>query len=266
MTSRFPPSVRRVVRCLIIAAAAAILTACRSDEPQQTATAVYQDSVVNIQALRATATVARARVQTTLDYAGTRVGQAESARAFLVSNLISLGTEAAHIEENLAQLEQIATPVSFNTPAEQASGATTAVAPPSKPRPGAIVTPPVVTPAPTATESGPRLENITMASGVNEFECARDVNPRFTPASAAIYVVGRAYRIPAGATISSAWRRAGEDVVSFSFHREHEINDNCIWFYIDQTDTPFTVGSWSVEISVDGVPLSSPVAFQIVAN
>ncbi len=254
---------RRVVRCFIIAGAAAILTACRSDEPQQTATAVYQEAAANIEALRATATVARARVQTTLDYAGTRVGQAESARAFLSSNLIGLGTEAAYIEEDLAQLEELATPVSQTTPIEQASGAATAEArPPTRER-STIVTPPAVTPP---TESGPRLENITMSSGVNEFECARDVNPRFTPASTAIYVVGRAYRIPAGATISSTWRRSGEDVVSFSFHREHEINDNCIWFYIDQTDTPFTVGSWSVEISVDGAPLSSPVAFQIVAN
>ena len=256
---------RRFVRCLIVAAAA-ILTACSSNEPQQTATAVYQEAVANIEALRATATVVRARVQTTLDYAGTRVGQAQSARAFLASNLIGLGTEAAYIEENLAQLEELATPVALSTPVEQASGAVTAVARPPTQRPGTIVTPPAVTPAPTATESGPRLENITMASGVNEFECARDVNPRFTPASTAIYVVGRAYRIPAGATISSTWRRSGEDIVSFSFHRDHEINGNCIWFYIDQTDTPFTVGSWSVEISVDGVPLSAPVAFQIVAN
>lgn len=257
---------RRVVRCLIVAGAATILTACSSNEPQQTATAVYQEAVANIEALRASATVVRARVQTTLDYAGTRVGQAQSARAFLASNLIGLGTEAAYIEENLAQLEALATPVSLSTPAEQASGVVTALARPPTQRPGTIVTPPAVTPAPTATESGPRLENITMASGVNEFECARDVNPRFTPASTAIYVVGRAYRIPPGATISSTWRRSGLDVVSFSFHREHEINDNCIWFYIDQTNTPFTVGSWSVEISVDGVPLSPPVAFQIVSN
>lgn len=257
---------RRVVRCLIVAGAAAILTACRSNEPQQTVTAVYQEAVADIAALRATATVARARVQTTLDYAGTRVGQAESARAFLASNLISLGTEAAYIEENLAQLEELAIPVSPGTPAAQTSGDVTVEALPPTQGPGTIVTPPAVTPAPTATESGPRLENITMASGVNEFECARDVNPRFTPASTAIYVVGRAFRIPAGATISSTWRRAGVDVVSFSFHREHEINDNCIWFYIDQTDTPFTVGSWSVEISVDGAPLSTPVAFQIVSN
>ena len=257
---------RRVVRCLIVAGVAALFTACRSSEPQQSATAIYQEAAANIEALRATATVARARVQTTLDYAGTRVGQAESARAFLASNLISLGTEAAYIEENLAQLEALANPVAPSTAVEQASGAVTADARPPTQRADTIVTPPAVTPPPTDTESGPRLENITMSSGVNEFECARDVNPRFTPASTAIYVVGRAYRIPAGATISSTWRRGGEEVVSFSFHREHEINDNCIWFFIDQTDTPFTVGSWSVEISLDGAPLSSPVAFQIVAN
>ena len=265
MTISFPPSVGRIASCVIVAAAA-LLTACRSNEPQQTATAFYQEAATSIEVLRATATVARARAQTTLDHAGTRVGQAESARAFLVSNLISLGTEAAFIEENLEGVEQLASPVSQGTPADSASGAATAEARPPTRQLGAIVTPPAVSPAPTAAESGPRLQNITMASGVNEFECARDVNPRFTPASTAIYVVGRAYRIPAGATISSSWRRSGAEIVSFSFNREHEINDNCIWFFIDQTDTPFTVGSWSVEISVDGLPLSPPVAFQIVSN
>jgi hypothetical protein len=75
-------------------------------------------------------------------------------------------------------------------------------------------------------------------------------------------VVGRAYRIPAGATISSTWRSAGEEVVSFSFHREHEINDNCIWFFIDPSDTEFTPGNWRVELNVNGA-LQGGLNFEI---
>ena len=105
-----------------------------------------------------------------------------------------------------------------------------------------------------------------MATGVDSNDCAIDANPRFTPQSSAIYVVGRAFNIPARANISSIWRRSGVEVVSFSFNRDHQINDSCIWFFIDQSDTPFSPGSWSVELLVDGAPVSSPLAFQIVDN
>ena len=265
MTSLFPSHTHCVITCIIAAGVAIAMTACRSTEPQQTATAAYDEAITGIEMLRTTATVARARIQTTLDHAGTRVGQARAAGTFLTSNLISLGaelgTEAAFIEESLEQLGQLAAPGPQSPAAHPAARSATSEAP--KPIQGART---IVTPALTSTQSGPRLEDITMTSGVNQFDCAIDVNPRFTPASTEIYVVGRAYSIPAGATISSSWRRSGTEMVSLSFHKEHEINDNCIWFFIDQTDTPFTLGSWSVELSVDGVPLASPVAFQIVSN
>jgi len=266
MTSVFPTWPRRALDYVIVAAAAIGLSACQSAAPQQTATAAYDEALANVDMLRSTATVVRARIQTTLDHAGTRVGQAEAAGTFLASNLINLGTDAAHIEAGLAQLNTLAAPESQPLQADQTARSDTVDAARPTDSPRVIVSPPVVTPAPSPTQLGPRLENITMASGVNEFDCAIDVNPRFTPASTAIYVVGRAYSILAGATISSSWRRQGTEIVSFSFHRDHDINDNCIWFYIDQTDTAFTVGSWSVEISVDGVPVAAPVAFQIVSN
>jgi hypothetical protein len=264
MIRRFP-RIRRIIICGIVTGAAITLTACRSSEPQQTATAVYAQSLSSIEMLRVTATVVRARIQTTLDYAGTRVSQAGAAGTFLASNLINLGTESAYIEERLQQVRDLNT---LQPPTPGANEPAISGAVQSKPADAvrAIVTPPAVTPPPASTQTGPRLDNITMASGVDEFDCAIDVNPRFTPASTAIYVVGRAYAIPAGATISSSWHRAGTEVVSFSFHREHEINDSCIWFFIDQTDTPFTAGFWSVELSVNGQPVASPIAFQILEN
>ena len=264
MVSKFPPSAR-IIMCSVVTAAAFTLSACRSSEPQQTVTAAYAEALSSIEMLRVTATVARARIQTTLDYAGTRVAQADAAGAFLASNLISLGTEGAFIEQNLERVEELNPLVPPNPAGNEPALSVTAQSPRSQ-APREIVTPPAHTPPPTSTQGGPRVENISMASGVNEFDCAIDFNPRFTPASTEIYVVGRAFAIPAGATISSSWRRAGTEVVSFSFQREHEINDSCIWFFIDQTDTSFTVGFWSVDISVNGQPVTSPVAFQIVGN
>ncbi|MDE2854799.1 MAG: hypothetical protein OXN88_11555 [Chloroflexota bacterium] len=265
MIRKFSPSARCRTVAILLISFAAHLTACQSTDPQMTSTAVYEEARAGLERQLATATVARARMQTTLDHAATRVGQAEEASQFLRSNLISLGTDSAFIEDNLRQLQDVATqsPPTAAAPALSAPAAGDA-SPAMTPR--TVINPPIVTPAPTAVELGPRLENVVMASGVDSFDCAIDVNPAFSPRSRAIYVVGRAFNIPAGATISSSWQHAGAEVVHFSFHREHEINDSCIWFYIDQTDTPFTAGSWSVEIRVDGLPLASPVAFQIVSN
>ena len=265
MTSKCSTNIRRLIPCILVLGAVVILSACQSTDPQLTSTAAYEEARAEFDRLLTTATVARARMQTTLDHAATRIGQAEDAGMFLRSNLINLGTDTDFIEESLGQLEDTATQGPPTHSVVEASTSVAAAAP-STVTPQTIVTPPAVTPAPTSTLSGPRLENVVMASGVNEFDCAIDVNPRFTPESTKIYVVGRAFNIPAGATISSSWQRSGTGVVDFSFHKEHEINDSCIWFFIDQTDTPFTLGSWSVDIRVDGVQLSSPVAFQIVNN
>ena len=188
------------------------------------------------------------------------------AGTFLASNLISLGTEAAFIDDSLRQLERRATQDANGAQDSPAAGADPAQSPSATTAPNMIVTPPGHTPPPTFARGGPRLESVSMAAGVDASDCAIDVNPRFTPASSEIYVVGRAYSIPAGATISSRWLRAGSEVVSFSFFRQHEIHDSCIWFFIDKTDTPFTVGAWSVEIFLDGAPLAAPVAFQISGN
>ena len=181
MTSLFPPRARCVITCVIAAGVAITMTACRSTEPQQTATAAYDEAISAIEMLGTTATVVHARIQTTLDHAGTRVGQAQAAGTFLASNLISLGTDAAFIEESLEQLDQPPAPVPQRPTAQQAARSGTAEAPPPTQAPRTIVTPPAATPAPTSTQSGPRLENITMASGVNQFDCAIDVIPASRP-------------------------------------------------------------------------------------
>ncbi|MCY3834465.1 MAG: hypothetical protein OXG85_15745 [Chloroflexi bacterium] len=266
MISQFSPRFRwRTGAAVFLLCLAAILAACQSTDPQLTATAVYIEAQSEIESLSSTATVARARMQTTLDHAATRVERAEEAGRFLRSNLINLGTDTGFIDDSLRQLEAVSTqsPPTIGARANTAPAADR-VSPTITPI--TIVTPPAATSAETSSVDGPRLENIVMASGVDSNDCAIDANPRFTPQSAAIYVVGRAFNIPAGASIRSIWRRSGLEVVRFSFNREYQINDSCIWFFIDQTDTPFTPGSWSVEILVEGAPVSSPLAFQIVNN
>ncbi len=234
-----------------------LLTSCTASAVEQTATVEQSIAETSIAELRATSTVARARMQTTLDYVGSRVTEAAEAQDFLRYNLINLGTESAWLSTAIWQLGEVgeqatatALPAASDTDAEPAA----------TPPPAVIVTPP------TATTIGPRLENMLMASGVDSRDCAIDNNPRFMPASSHIYVVAQAYNVAAGATISSTWRRQGSEVAHFSFQPRNNINGDCIWFFIDQSDAEFTVGVWSVEIAFDGVLAAAPLAFQIVSG
>ncbi len=230
------------------------LASCSASALEQTATADQSNAETEMAQLRASSTVVRARMQTTLDYASSRVTEAAAAQEFLRFSLISLGTESAWLSTAISQLGDIG---------EQA----TATAGPASIRTAsaAVATPPAVIVTPPATpESGPRLENVVMASGVDSRDCAIDNNPRFTPASSQIYVVAQAYDVSAGATISSVWRRQGSEVANFNFQPRNDLNGECIWFFIDQSDATFTVGAWSVEIAIDGRRAAPALAFQIV--
>ena len=258
-------------RAKLLASAASIVIAtttllgCGPSEDQVRATVEQQAAGTMVSNLRATATVARARMQITLDFVGTRVMQAEQSGNFLRANLIALGTEGAFIDADLQrlQLAPSLTPLPTSAAAPGVPVLTIATAPPrSESRP--IVTPPataVVTP-----DDIPRLEDIVLASGVGRDDCAIDINPVFTPQSEVIYVVARAYNIPSGARLASSWQREGTEVVRHTFQTDFAIHDNCIWFFIDQTDTPFNVGNWAVDIRLDDEPLMPALPFQVVAG
>ena len=245
---------------------ACLLVGCASGAPELTATAVYSQALKEIESLRATATVIRARMKTTLEYAGTRVGQAEEAGGLLRHSLSSLGTDTSFIETSASRIESGPTQILPPTQMETRAPAASAITPVSRPTNVPVATATATDPPPTPDPERPRLENVVMASGVNSIDCAIDSNPRFTPQSEAIYIVAEALNVPAGASIASRWYRRGTEVAYFSFEAENDINGNCIWFFIDQTDTTFFPGAWSVEIRVDDVPLSNPIAFQVAES
>ncbi len=244
------------------------LSACASGSPQSTATAVYERAKAEAESLRSTATVVRARMETTLEYAAARVAQAEDAGEFLQFSLISLGTDTGFIATDVSRIATAPTRIALSSPTATRQASVRGVTSVSQATlaPTASATIPAAAGPPLATAPGPRLENIVMASGVNRNDCAADVNPVFTPASTEIYVVAEAYNVAAGAKISSRWHRRGIEVAYFSFDVENSIDGNCVWFFIDQTDTAFVAGAWSVELRVDDVPVGSPVAFQVLAN
>ena len=265
MTVRYSLTLR-LTSALLLLSLGIGLAGCASDAPQATATVLYERAKAEVENLRSTATVVRARMKTTLEYAAARIAQAEDAGEFLQFSLIGLGTDTGFIATNVSQIESAPTRIALATPTATRLAPISGVTPIDAPTavPTAAANRPATSP-PQVTAAGPRLDNIVMASGVNRNDCAIDVNPAFTPASREIYVVAEAYNVPAGAKISSRWHRQGIEVAYFSFDVENRIDGNCIWFFIDQTDTAFVTGAWSVELRVDNVRVASPVAFQVQA-
>ena len=239
-----------------------ILSACGTSTEQLTLVANHGIANTQIADIRTSATVVRARMQTTLDFAGTRAVDVEQQGQFLRSTLVALGTESAFINNNLPL------PGNFPTFTPQP---TSPINSPVTPAPQPLITeelingtPIQVTYEPTEAINSPRLENIVLSSGVNNDDCAIDTNPRFTPTSTEIYVVATAYDVPTNATITSIWQNNGTEVALFSFQTETNINASCIWFFIDQTDAEFIVGAWSVELKIDDIFVASPIPFQIL--
>jgi hypothetical protein len=116
---------------------------------------------------------------------------------------------------------------------------------------------------PAAGGGTPSLYNIVLAEGVGGNDCALAAVSSFPSTTEKIYVVATAANIASGTKLSSHWFNAGTEVVSHDFTPDFNIEQNCIWFYIDQTDTAFTAGTWSVQLDINDQPAGSPVSFSI---
>ena len=214
------------------------LAACEASDMQLTVKAGHELASADMAILRSTATVARARMQTTQDFVLTRVVDVGRAGQSLRSTLGALGT-AGPLVGNLSSGEAVFTPL-----------------------PGSTVG---ATDAPAAGGDEARLDDMALASGKDRQGCAIDRNPRFTSDSAEIYVTARAYSIPVDAVVSSSWRRLGREVASISFRTSYPIHGDCLWLFIDQSDAAFAPGRWSVELRLDGRVLGM-LPFQIFAD
>lgn len=226
----------RRIGCLAATFCLLMLAACESDAARLTLIAEHDLVGTDIGNLRITATVIAARAQTTLDYVGTQVRFREDQSVFLQSTLIARGTPAAFIAESLPS--------------------------------GAIVLPtatgsPIPTPAPLTTEDPvpeelrPRLENVVMTTGVDRLGCPLASTGEFYTDSTEIYAAGIGRNLPAGAIITSRWRRVGEVIAVYDYAPPTAVTQECIWFFIDQTDAPFTPGEWSVTLELGGVEVTT---------
>jgi hypothetical protein len=102
-----------------------------------------------------------------------------------------------------------------------------------------------------------------MAEGVGKNDCALAAVNSFPTTVKQIYVVATAVNIAPGAKLTSRWSYEGQEVVVHDFAPDFAINENCIWFFIDPNDAPFTPGKWSVLLELDGIPQGQPTPFTI---
>lgn len=222
-----------------------LLAACqRQNEVQLTLIAQNATLQAQIEDIRQTATVDAERLQITVDYMGTLVGRAEEQRVQLQATLIARGTEPATFPNVNAQL---ATPL----PAPDGVAAVL------------LVTPIPLEDTPLAADSvQPALINITMAPGVGSDDCAVNPTNVFTTTTDEIYVVATGVNITAGTNIAARFA-VGAQEIRHDFTPSFDINNACIWFFIDQTDLTFQPGTWSVQLELNNQPFGQPIPFTI---
>lgn len=215
--------------------------------------------------LRQTATVETDRMMVTLEHAATEVRSVGFQRDALRATLIARGTDPGFLDvtapEGAALPDGISPesllPADGNNaiaavPAVTPVGAAPAVAP------GA--TTPTVTPPP---QDGPRLSNPVLASGVQNNDCAANDLTTFTSTNEAIYIVATAQDFPAGTVMTARWALEGQVQGSYDIPFNFEIQEACVWAYIDQSDFPFTPGNWTVELLINQLPAVGPLPFTI---
>jgi len=235
-------------------------------------TLAVQNQVLNteIAVIRATATVEADRMMVTLEHAQTAVshvdGQTQDLQATLVArnglpadlnNITPAAEVALATVPPILDLGQTGNGVA---PIRITPGATTPPGIPQQDSNAALVITPV---APQA--SGP-ISNIVTAGSVGDDDCALNPGASFTTATPEIYVVARASGIGSSDNITSRWSAGGSEVVSYDWTPDFEIEDACIWFYIDQTEVTFTPGNWQVQMELNGQPVGSPVSFSIAES
>ncbi len=94
--------------------------------------------------------------------------------------------------------------------------------------------------------------------------CADGFETQFNSTTPTIYVITQAASVEAGTLMQVDWSYEGQMVSQSSWAVPQAESNFCIWFYIDPATVPFSAGSWSVQLSANGSPVSAPISFSIV--
>jgi hypothetical protein len=244
-----------------------LASACATATPDSALATQHSLAGTQLAELSASATVERARIQTTLDYSATRVSLAATQGSFFQLTLVAQGTPVEVMQTFQAQAFQgfatVASPPSLTPdPNVQNTGANT--------QPTQVLVTPLSAPAftntPAVDPNTPRLEEIVISSSVGNDDCATGVSTTFTTATTEIYVVARAINIVANTPISSEWFLEGQSIVTYDFVPDFDIANACIWFFITPQAVAFTPGNWSIQLNLNGTPVGQRVIFTLAES
>ena len=245
---RFLPHRAGIIVCFAII----WLAACAPADPESPIELTSSSLKTQIAAIRRSATVAAERLQITVVGARSELEQIQRNYDSLSGTLAARGYDPAFLTLPTAG-------------AGRASRATVTVT-------RSTATPLVITPPVTAgtseadeTLSAPRLSDFRIGQEVGDDDCI--AAPLLTLAAnvPAIYTSARAQNLPAGAQLRTLWYAAGEERTSLTYIPDFAIEDSCVWFFINPSDTPFVPGAWEVRWELDGQPYPSQ-SFTITAN
>ncbi len=246
---------------IITIAVALLMSACTGNEGQQTLVAENAMLGTQMADLRTTATFQSDQLNQTQEYIETIVPKADRLRDELASTLQAVGIDVTlnPVEPNPSFV--LATAPATSAAGEQESsiivgGTILAPSTPSESDSASATTGDLATP----TVGQPALFNLVTAESVGSNDCALSSVTSFTAATSQIYVVATAANITAGTTLGAQWYLGDTLLTKQEFAPKDDINNNCIWFYVEPVDFPFTPGSYRVDLLVNGTPITGAQA------
>jgi hypothetical protein len=256
-------------RWLILSLLLFSLAACGSNDEIRTLEANRQLAGTQLADLRMTATVEAARALTTVDAMQTRAALAATQSNFLESTLIAAGFPSSAIEtQRQVVLGSSPTPMPSPIMNPESSEVVQVSLPTASPTvPGVTLNAPnpTATPAGTSDPNALQVQTPYTALGAGEDGCGENITAVFSSDSAEIYVIVRVVNVKANTvTFAARWEREGEAVGPvYDFRPDYDVDELCVWFFVDNSDFEFIAGAYTVTIDVNGVPSSNPVAFVI---
>ncbi len=281
----------RIAFIALLIAVMISVSACNFFAPQQTAPLdLLEDdtSSTQIAGLRATATVSNDRLMGTIEAVQTSIRAVELQSTRISATLIARGTPFIDISmitplapsansgavsgaapEIDQSVQAVVTPggIAQGNATLPTAGANTGLLPNAASTPTSIIAPGAnltATPEAVVNTGEASLTNITTARAVGSDDCAAGSVTTFRTTDTDIYVSAFAQNITSGTLIASRWSLDGTEVVSYNWTPDFNINGACIWFHMPASAVTYTAGSWTVELSLNGIPVGS-ASFTITA-
>lgn len=225
-------------RCACVLALLAIfcLAACAPPDPESPIQLTSDGLETQIAAIRRSATVAAERMQITVVGARSQLEQVYNNYNALRGTLTARGYDPSAIRPPTTAVANAPPPESSNTP-------TLAITPPAT----------RTTSQPNATRSAPSLSDFRIGLEIGSDDCVAVPIPSLAADVPAIYASARAQNLPADAELRTRWFTAGAERSVLTYSPDFAIADNCVWFFIEPSDTPFVPGVWEVIWELESV-------------